>query len=806
MKTDQELEVTRRGFLRTCATGSLALASKPIWCLSPKEVADAPISGGEQAEFEMNHDWLFGGPIEQGSGVQIPENKSLTKTTLPHCVTRLAWDQWDPTSWEHVWLYRRHFSLPAAYRHNRVFVKFDAAMVTAELSINGHPLERHQGGYLPFTRELTHALQPGENLLDVMLDARYLNVPPEGSPKGPRAVDYYLPGGMIRDASLFVVPQIYIDDVFAKPVDVLGPGRRVEITCSVDAARLPGGKTELTAELMDGDRIVSSVRKEMAIAEIGKSKTALSLTHLNEIKLWDIDSPKLYGVVITLSEGGHPVHRYKTRIGFREAKFTVDGFFLNGRRLRLFGLDRHELYPYAGYAMPARTMRRDAEILRKDFHCNVVRCSHYPQSPAFLNACDELGMMVWEETPGWGYLGNAEFQDQVVQDVGDMIIRDRNRPSIIIWGVRVNESANNQPLYKRTTALAKSLDDSRPDSGSMTTFANWQTDWHEDVFSMDDYHAAPDGTLAIFPPPPGVPYMLSETVGQRTYTARGFGNVYRRAGDVATQTKQAIYHAQAHDKALGYPRFCGVIAWCGFEYGSPQNSYQGIKYPGVADIFRCPKLGAAFYQAQVSPSLQPVIAPNFYWDFGAATPRGPGKNVAVFSNCDHLEFFVNGKLLVTAAPDRKNYPNLPYAPSFVDLDLDGGDEPELRIDGFFQGRKVVSRSFSSRVSEDQFLVAPDDLSIRGDGIDATRVVFQVTDKFGNPRLFAGGQVRFELAGPGLLVGDNPFPLAETGGVAAVWVKGTRGGSGQMTLKATHSSLGVKSIELTAEPHSERRSV
>ena len=139
MKTDQELEVTRRGFLRTCATGSLALASKPIWCLSPKEVADAPISGGEQAEFEMNHDWLFGGPIEQGSGVQIPENESLTKVTLPHSVTRLGWDQWDPTSWEHVWLYRRRFSLPAAHRHSRVFVKFDAAMVTAELSINGIP-------------------------------------------------------------------------------------------------------------------------------------------------------------------------------------------------------------------------------------------------------------------------------------------------------------------------------------------------------------------------------------------------------------------------------------------------------------------------------------------------------------------------------------------------------------------------------------------------------------------------------------------------------------------------------------------
>src|SRR5665213_395256 len=234
---------------------------------------------------------------------------------------------------------------------------------------------------------------------------------------------------------------------------------------------------------MDGLRVVATARKNLTIAQAGKTDVALTLSDLKDIKLWDTDTPHLYNVITTLYTGSEPLHDHHTRIGFRDASFTVDGFFLNGNRFRFLGLNRHELFPYTGYAMPSRVMRRDAEIIRKDFNCDIVRCSHYPQTEAFLDACDELGLMVWQEPPGWQYIGDAAFQDLVVQNVGDMIVRDRNHPAIVIWGVRVNESADNQPLYRRTTALAKSLDDSRPTSGSMTHSTNWQTDWHEDVFA-----------------------------------------------------------------------------------------------------------------------------------------------------------------------------------------------------------------------------------------------------------------------------------------------------------------------------------
>jgi beta-galactosidase len=716
--------------------------------------------------------------------------------SLPHSVARLSWQDWNAESWEDIWLYRKSFNPLPDSETLRTFLKFEGAMVTADVNVNGNALPQHKGGYLPFSHEISSLLKH-ENVVEVRLDSRFQNVPPAGSPRGRQAVDYYIPGGMIRGASLYAVPQTYLSDVFAKPVDVLHPSRRVDVTCTIDSASGLAQKASLEATVLEGERVIARAHKDLSAIKSGTSEISFSVNGLQDIKLWDNDNPHLYNVVVTLHVGGKPVHDYRTRIGFREARFTVDGFSLNGKKMQFFGLNRHELYPYTGYAMPERVMRKDAEIIRREFNCNTVRCSHYPQHEAFLDACDELGLMVWEETPGWGYVGaDKEFEDQVLQNVCDMVRRDRNHASIIIWGVRVNESHNN-PLYIKTTAAAKKLDDSRPDSGSMTYFGDWKTTWHEDVFSFDDYHQSPDGTVQIHPPLEGIPYMLSETVGQYTYTAPGFNNRYRRAAEPSMQYHQAIYHAQAHDRARAYDRMCGVMAWCAFEYGSPNNGYKGVKNPGVADVFRIPKLGATFYQSQVSPSVRPVIAPNFYWDFGPMTPQGPGKDLAIFHNCDRLEVFVDGKLHASLEPDRKNYPHLLHAPSWVDLEMDGSNHPDLRIDGFVNGHKVLTRQFSSDPAHDQFVVAVDDAEIRRDGIDATRVVFRISDKYGEPRLLGGGDVEIEVAGPGELIGDQTFSLTESGGAGAVWIRSTPNSTGVITVKLTHSTLGSKVMRVTA---------
>jgi beta-galactosidase len=780
--------ISRREFSRRFAIGTLALASTSIFRKAAAQ------TGPARWEFPLDQGWLFGGKANS-------DDTSFVKVTLPHCVAKLSWEKWDPAKWESVWLYRRHFMLPKEAAGRRIFVKFDGVMTSAIPKINHHSLPEHFGGYLPFRHELTSLLHDGENTLELAVDARWQNVPPDGNPKGPRGVDYLQPGGITRSVTLCAVPQVFISDVFAKPVNVMDASRSVEVKCTVNAGAADAKPFQIKVELKDGDHVLASAQQTLTVEKEGDTEVVLTLSNLGNVELWDVDAPRLYQVVTTLSRDGEPVHDHRCRIGFREARFTVDGFFLNGRRLQLFGLNRHEIFPYVGGAMPPRVMRRDAEILRREFNCNIVRCSHYPQTEAFLDACDEMGLMVWQETPGWGYIGDAAWEEKVVQNVTDMIRRDRNHAAVVIWGVRVNESRNDQALYRRTTEIAKLLDGSRPTSGSMTSGSrkNWKTEWHQDVFAFDSYHNAPDGSVDIESPTPGVPYMLAEVVGGFSYGAKGFNNKYRRAGDLKVQIDQAIFHAQAHDRCARTKANSGAIAWCAFDYGSLLNAYNAVKCPGVADVFRIPKLGAAFYRAQVNPKIRAVILPDFYWDFGSRTPRGPGKHAAIFSNCERLEIFIDGKSVATAQPDRESFPHLHYPPFFCDLEIDGASHPELRIDGYVGDRQLLSKAFSSDAAQDQFFLAVDDKELVADGSDATRVVFKVTEKFGSERAFASGDVAFTVEGPGIIVGDNPFSLTDSGGVGAIWLKTLPNRTGLITLTATHSSLGKKTVEINVKP-------
>ena len=796
--TENQLEktwISRRSLLRNAAL--VSLASAPVlksW--GSKEYSLSAGVGPAQHILPLDQDWLFAGKATPALLEPAFDDSALLEITLPHCVVPLSWRKWDPQTWEGVWVYRRHFSVPSTFTGMRLFLHFDRVMAGATPMVNGSALPQHLGGFLPFEYEITSLVKANDNILSVAVDSRWLNVPPSGSAQGPPSVDYLLPGGISGSVSLRAVPTVFIRDVFAKPVNVLAPNRRLDVICHLDASMTLPTPVRLQAALFDRSRIVARTSETLSL-ESPSQQATLTLDKLENIALWNVDRPQLYELVVTLLIGSLPLHHYRTRIGLRDARFEVDGFFLNGSRLQIFGLNRHELYPYIGFSAPNRLQRRDAEILRHLFNCNTVRCSHYPQSEAFLDACDELGLMVWEETPGWQYVGDESFQNLVLRDVEAMVRRDRNHPSIVIWGVRINESANEPELYQRTRALAKSLDPLRPTSGTMTPSSarDWKRAWDQDVFAYDDYHSASDGSVGINEPEPGIPYLIAECVGQFNYGGSGFGSKYRRAGDPAMQIKQALRHAEAHSKAGAYSRCAGVIAWCAFDYASLMNDYNGVKCPGVADVFRIPKLGAAFYQAQVDPVVRPVIEPDFCWDFGLQTPAGPGERAAIFSNCDRLEVFLDGKLHAIVHADRLGFPYIKYPPFFADLTASGAARPELRIDGYVGDRRVLSRSFSSDRSEDVLWVQADDHQLQGDGSDTTRLAFGVRDKFGVLQPSAGGQVDLDIKGPGMIVGDNPFPLGDAGGAGAVWIKTLPGQTGRITVRASHPSLHPHSVEI-----------
>ncbi|WP_273846797.1 glycoside hydrolase family 2 protein [Rubrobacter calidifluminis] len=809
---------TRRVFLRSSVMG-LALATLPADGGWKSEVVSHGLSA---KSLNLNTDWLFGGEYVPGSTDLDFNDKEFERVTLPHCVAHLSWRNWDPKSWEKRWIYRRHFNLPDKLGNIRFFLRFEGVMTGASVYINGQLIGRHLGGYLPFKAEITQLVSSGHNVVAVIDDARWgLDVPPDRpgpstssesvapeishlqqmqmqsskiyrraylpeTPYPSSSVDFWQPGGIYREAYLEAVPPIFIADVFAKPVDVLDSNRRrVEVECTIDASVVPRDPVQVQVELY-GHGMRSSISRTASIRRRGRNRVMLTITGLEDVNLWDIEDPKLYELRVTLRYRGKYLHSYHTRIGFREARFTKEGFFLNGRRLKLFGLNRHQFYPYAGGAMPARVQRKDAEILKKELNCNMVRCSHYPQSPHFLDACDELGLMVWEEAPGWGYLGDQKWLGRALRDIKQMIIRDRNRPSVIIWGVRLNETPNDSSFYSKAQAVAKALDDSRQTTGAMIGSLYATKDFQQDVFSYNDYHKNGNWPT-LNPPRADYPYMVSEAVGSLS----GPYHYYRRTDPAEVQSAQATAHAIVHDIAASDERYCGLLAWSGFDYESGTGYvYEEVKWNGVVDLFRVPKLGAAFYISQVDPRVRPVIEPGFYWDFGPNSPaQGPGENALIWSNCDRLELFVGEEHYASVEPDSDSFPHLRYPPFRVDLRVDGASKPDLRIDGYLQGRRVISRRFSSDASRDRFLLTVDDAEIRADGSDATRAAFRVVDAYGAPRPFAGGEVFLSLKGPGDLVGQSPFPLGDNGGVGAVWIRSQQGKPGAIHIRAEHSDLG-----------------
>jgi beta-galactosidase len=768
-----------------------------------RDGTEAGRAGIPAATVPFQAGWLFG-PAAPGSAEPGFDDSGLQTVTLPHTVTPLSWRNWDPRGWEQTWVYRKHFDAPAEADGMRVFVDIDAAVTGSVLALNGQTLASNAGGYLPFSVEVTGHLSGRGNVLAVTLDSRFtIDVPPNRpAPSNSRSIDYWEPGGIYRDARLRIVPQAFISDLFAKPVNVLNSAQRaVQVQCTLDAATVPGGSVSVAIELLDGDTIVSATSIPVTIGQAGQVTVTGTLTGLADITLWDTGNPKLYTVRAGLRADGTTTHDRQVRIGFREASFTPDGFFLNGNRVKLFGLCRHQFFPFAGGALPARVQRRDAEILRHELNCNVVRSSHYPQSEDFYDACDELGLMVWEEIPGWGYFGDAAWQQAGYQDVRDMIIRDRNHPCVIVWGAMPNEAGQHAAEYTLYNELAHSLDDSRPTGGdSYPTDASFVFD----VFSNHDYGSVTgqDGlrSPALVPPVDAAakPYLICEAIGALS----GPALAYRRTDSQQLQQGLATAHATVHNISFSDDRYCGVIAWAGFDYLSDAtgNCFGGVKYVGVVDLFRILKPGAAIYRSQVKPSVRPVIEPAFYWEFGSDYPVSILATAMICANLDRLELYVGGAHFATVTPDTGSYGHLPFPPSFADFSgVDGSTLPELRIDGFLDGTQVASRRFSADTSRDRLAVAADHAELIADGSDATRVEFRAVDAHGNQRPYVPGEVRLSVTGPGVLIGDNPFAFGDAGSAGAVWIRTLPGSPGTITIRADHPALGSATAAIEAVP-------
>lgn len=548
---------------------------------------------------------------------------------------------------------------------DELWIEFKGVAVKSQVFLNGKFLYENKGSYLPFKVDLTEHLQLGKNVLIVQVNSKEEdNIPPFGA-----YVDYLGFSGIYREVILTELDKNHLSDI-----KVLTDNNWIEEGCfklNVDFKIMSyTGNNKVSFQLFDDEKIAFET-------EFSNLKSDNNfIIDLEKIKKWDIDDPKLYEIKLILHDSNLKVDEYAFKYGFRTATFTNNGFLLNNGLVKLVGLNRHQSYPYIGYAAPKSLQELDADIL-KDLGCNIVRTSHYPQSEHFLNRADEIGLLVFEEIPGWNYIGNQEFKDLTYDYIKTMINRDIHHPSIILWGVRINESKDDDDFYKKTNQLAHSLDSSRQ-TGGVRNFK--KSNFFEDVYTYNDFsHNGKNRGLEKPRKVTGkaVPYLVTESNGHM-FPTKSFDSDKKRVQHLKRHL--AVLDANAKDKKI-----CGSISWCMSDYNTHFNfgSNDHICHHGVLDINRVEKYAAYAYKSQKLNENVLFVATNLIpGDYDEM--RIP--EFIVLANCDYLKVYRDDKFIGRYLPDKKTYSNLKNPP-FIINDLIG----DLLVENEGYNQKIAKR-------------------------------------------------------------------------------------------------------------------
>ena len=598
----------------------------------------------------LNNGWEFSPEFSQ----LFAEGKgACERVRLPHTCAVTPFHYFDESAYQMICGYRRVLDL-SGRKGRRAFICFSAAAHYAKVYLDGEFVGEHKGGYTSFELELTEYIKSDSPLLCVELNSKEdLDIPPFG-----KVIDYMTYGGLYREVRLEYRATAFISDIFAKPK--VPPNIKTSSKTSsklISALRFDGVidcDIDITGE---ADKVLLTVFEQGKSEPIAQSSfpigTGYSVT-VPKARLWDILSPRLYTVRAELEKGGKIVDCMTVETGFRGAHFNKDGFFLNGRRVKIRGLNRHQSYPYVGYAMPRSMQRLDADILKHELACNAVRTSHYPQSQHFIKQCDELGLLVFTEIPGWQNIGGEEWKAAAVNMTKEMVRQYRNHPSVILWGVRINESADDHELYVRTNEAARALDPTRQTGGVR---CHKKSELLEDVYTYNDFvfdgkGAGCESKKAVTPDI-SKGYLITEYMGHM-YPSKSFDSEEHRL-------EHALRHARVLNAVNSFGDISGSFGWCMFDYNTHKEFGSGdrVCYHGVCDMFRNKKLAAEVYS--VFQSDTPVLKLSSTMDIGEH-PAGNRGRVYIFTNADSVRFYKNGCFVSEFTHKDSPFTHLPRPP------------------------------------------------------------------------------------------------------------------------------------------------
>ncbi|MFP3545718.1 glycoside hydrolase family 2 TIM barrel-domain containing protein [Rhizobium sp. SIMBA_035] len=741
----------------------------------------------------FNESWSF----HEGFGQRLLDAfDGSTTVSLPHTAVELPFNYFDENSYQRPFTYQKLLRWMPEFEGREVSIVFDGAMADNVVYLNGEEIIAHKDGYTPFEARLTGKLIKGDNLITVKIDgSENPAIPPFGG-----RIDYLTYAGIYREVWLKVTGAVSLSNIKIETQNALAETKSATVHCKLSNPQDATFLGTISGTIRDASGIVIAT----ATAETTGEDVTLGFSDLSGIALWDIANPALYELTVDLKTS-HGSDRLTSNFGFRTAEFTPEGFLLNGKPLKLRGLNRHQAYPYVGYAAGRSAQELDATIMKTVLKCNIVRTSHYPQSKWFLDRCDRLGLLVFEEIPGWQHIGDLEWQKESIENVRRMIERDWNHPSIIIWGVRINESLDSHDFYAETNRLARELDPTRQTGGVRYLT---ESELLEDVYTMNDFilgneelPGANRPRTALRPQQENtglahkVPYLITEYNGHMHPT--------KMHDPEQRQAEHVRRHLEVLNAAYGDPDISGAIGWCMFDYNTHKDFGSGdrICYHGVMDMFREPKFAAYVYASQCEPSDEVIMKPVTFWARGERSIGGV-LPLIILTNCDEVELKY-GTLAKRIGPDRENYPHLPHPPVVLDhrhftadeLGTWGLEWIDGEFTGFIDGEPVAHLTLAADPLPARLQLAPDAIALKARERDSTRVIIRALDQRDQCLPFMDDSVTLRVEGPAKIVGPGSVPLQ--GGTAGFWLEAT-GLTGTITVEATSSRFPSVSFTVTAQ--------
>ncbi|MCR4859136.1 MAG: glycoside hydrolase family 2 [Bacteroidales bacterium] len=799
-------------FLIASLLSALALSAQESSTAGYYQVPD---SGREV--FNFNTGWRFLQGDASGAEASLFDDASWEIVNLPHTVALIAAEGSGCRNYQGPAWYRKKVTFGPEFAGKRLFLHFEAIMGRSEIFVDGRSVLQHTGGYLPVVLDLQEAGVPIGRpvVIAVRTDNSDDGSYPPGKPED--VLDFTYHGGIYRDCWLVSTGDTYITDpnlvdrqagggIFIHSEDVSEQQALLVVQTEV---RNDSPKTRTlsleTRLVLDGNQVQQAVSRVSVPA--GSSRTVTQKMQVRNPALWTPQTPRLYSVFSTLRAGKTVVDGMETRTGIRSIEFRgKEGFFLNGKPYagKLMGVNRHQDYAYIGNAMPNNLTWRDAILLR-NAGCTVIRSAHYPQDPSFMDACDALGMFVIVATPGWQFWNeDPSFAAHVYDDIRQMVRRDRNHPSVLMW----------EPILNETHY---------PADFAENTYRTVHTEYpYPGCFCAAD--AGSQGVAGLYDVlygmPPGVRRPGQQAANRRPGMEIAQSTFTREWGDYVDNWEhhnslsrasrswgegpmliQAMHYANAHnsidyDMLSGTPaQHIGGCLWHSFDH---QRGYHPDPFwGGIMDAFRQPKYSYYMFVAQQDASFRstsPLVTsgPMVY----IAHEFGPfsGPDVTVFTNCDAVRLTMYGQEPLYQEVDRTGY-SMPSAPvvfkdaySFQRLrQLNRDGTLTVVAEGLIDGKVVATYTTKPSARSYHISLRVDDAGVPfvANGSDIVTVIASITDEQGEVRDLAKEVVIFEVEGEGEIVGDERIqanPRQVEFGTAPVLVRST-GKAGPVTVRA-----------------------